>query len=339
MGGATAPAGGRSYTPIPSISAPRSRGLDISTRPGLYTGRMAPSTPDATAPTGPWTSRTLLSWMGDAFRARDLDAPRVLAELLLAHVLECDRMRLYMEADRPASPEERDRLRALVSRALRHEPVQYLVGEAWFFSMPFHVDPRVLIPRPSTATIVEHVLQDARESATPPARIADICTGSGCIATALLKHLPDAHCVAVDISPDALEVAAMNAETHGVRDRLDLRCGDLLEPIEEPVDVLVSNPPYIPDHEWDAVEPNVRDHEPHLALRASPDGLRFVRPLIDGLGTVLKPGGQALIEIAACTADEVVAYAETRPELGGARILKDCDDLPRVLVVHRVMNG
>src|SRR6185295_16304457 len=138
---------------------------------------------------------------------------RLQAELLMAHVLGCERLRLYMDADRPASPLERSALRDLVGRALGHEPVQYLTGEAWFFSLPFKVDRRVLIPRPATETIVEHVLQHARAEAGFGGKtgegvvIADVCTGSGCIAIALLKNLPQARAVATDVSPDALEVA------------------------------------------------------------------------------------------------------------------------------------
>jgi release factor glutamine methyltransferase len=104
--------------------------------------------------TGEWTTRKLLAWMSDAFVKKGIDSPRLCAELLLAHVIGCDRLRLYMDADRPATPLERDTLRDLVARALKHEPVQYLVGEAWFHGLPFHVDRRVLIPRPSSETLI-----------------------------------------------------------------------------------------------------------------------------------------------------------------------------------------
>src|SRR5689334_4295009 len=142
-----------------------------------------------------WTTRTLLSWMQEAFARKELDSPRLMAELLLSHVLGCDRLRLYMDADRPASPLERDRLRELVGRALKNEPVQYLVGEAWFYGLPLHVSPAVLIPRPSTEVIVEQVLLHARAEpgfggkTGEGVRFVDVCTGSGCIAIALLKNL------------------------------------------------------------------------------------------------------------------------------------------------------
>jgi len=189
-------------------------------------------TTDANRIDSAWTTRQLLDWMTRSFESNSLDSPRLCAELLLSHVIGCERLRLYMDADRPATPLERESLRKLVSRALRHEPVQYLVGEAWFFSLPFHVDHRVLIPRPSSETIVEHVLQQIRAEPTlapgGSMTIADVGTGSGSLAVALAKNLPGARVVATDISSEALEVAHDNACRHHVEDRIECACGDLL---------------------------------------------------------------------------------------------------------------
>lgn len=296
------------------------------------------STNQTRAPGGssPWTTRSLLAWMSSAFREKDLDSPRLLAEMLLSHVIGCDRLRLYMEADRPASEDERTRLRSLVARALRHEPVQYLVGEAWFFSLPFHVDPRVLIPRPSTETIAEAVGQSMR-GVEGPIRLADLCTGSGCLAVALAKHVASASIVATDISEDALEVARLNAARHGVSDRIEFRQGNLLEPLEHERDLhcLVANPPYIPDHEWESVEPNVRDHEPELALRAGPDGLDLLIPLLRGASRHLRPGGLLLLEIASCNAERMLDLARSQDDLCDEGILDDFEGLARVLRATR----
>lgn len=302
-----------------------------------------------------WTTRKLLAWMSDAFTKKGLDSPRLLAEMLMAHVVGCDRLKLYTDTDRPASPLERDRLRELVQRAMKHEPVQYLVGHAWFFGLRLKVDRRALIPRPATETIVEHVLQHARASAGRSARgegvlLADICAGSGCIAVALLKHLAGARAVATEISPDAAELARENAVEHGVSDRLDLLVGDLLAPLQShpltrgvgSLDYLVSNPPYIPDDEWAAVEPNVKDHEPHLALRGGADGLDVVRRLLGDLASgghdavqILKPGGLLLIEVADSRASSALRLVSCREELEGAQILKDFEGLPRVIVARK----
>lgn len=308
-----------------------------------------------------WTTRKLLQWMRDAFTKKGLDAPGLSSELLMAHVLGCERLKLYLDVDRPASDEERARLRDLVTRALNHEPVQYLVGTAWFFGLPISVDKRVLIPRPSTETIVEHVLQHARAArgghgasrgADPndtapapstPLLIADICTGSGCIAIALAKRLPGARVVATDLSADALDVARANAEKHAVADRVDLAHGDLLAPVlahpvagkKSSLDYLVSNPPYIPDHEWEAVEPNVKNHEPHAALRGGPDGMEFVSRILADGPALLAPGGQILVEIAACTGPDALALARAHPLLADARIIHDHEGLARVIVATR----
>lgn len=306
-------------------------------------------------PTAPqtWTTRELLGWMTKAFEAKDLDSPRRMAEMLLAHIIGCDRLRLYMDNDRPASPIERETLRDLVRRALDHEPIQYLVGEESFFGMSFHVDKRVLIPRPSTQTLIDEVLNHARKNpddrtlresdAGVGMMIADVCTGSGCIAAALAKNLPGARIIASDLSEDALEVAQINISRHELDERVDLVQGDLLEPIlAHPVagqkgslHYLCSNPPYIPDHEWDAVEPNVKDHEPTMALRAEDEGMQFVKPLIERGPELLSKGGMILIEIAACNAAASLALAEAHPLLTRERISKDSDGLDRVLIAEK----
>ncbi|MFN0010271.1 MAG: N5-glutamine methyltransferase family protein [Phycisphaerales bacterium] len=341
-----------------------------------------------------WTTRSLLAWMTTAFTAKGLDSPRLCAEILLAHVIHHDapdnsvRLRLYTEPDREAAPEELAKLRGLVGRALKHEPVQYLTGQAWFFGLPFFVDPRVLIPRPSSETIVETLLQELRRQRAPsvsegsgfdtqpvaaatadagtaepggtpvpapirpipkrrvdatPVFLADVCTGSGCLGIALAKHLHGARVLMSDISIDALEVAAANAARHNVHERIELLPGDLLAPIgerlpgfaPEGLDALVANPPYIPDHEWEAIEPNVKDHEPHSALRAGRDGMAFVAPLVQHAPGLLRPGGWLLVEIAACTSAAVLEAARGHALLEGARVLKDGDALDRVMVARR----
>lgn len=302
--------------------------------------------PMQSAPTETWTTRKLLAWMSEAFTRNKLDSPRLFAELLLAHVLGCDRLKLYMDADRPASDLERQTLRELVGRALKHEPVQYLVGEAWFYGLPLHVDRRVLVPRPSTETIVEQVLQHARAEPGFGGKtgegvcFADIGTGSGAIALVLLKNMPEARALAADVSPDALEVARRNAQRHGLADRVEFLHGDLLSPLQDhpagrELHYVVSNPPYIPDAEWDAVEPNVKDYEPHAALRGGADGLRFVRPIIEQAPAFIRPRGLLLVEIAAATAPSVLELAKAHPMLEMPRIEQDLDGLPRVLVARR----
>ena len=316
-----------------------------------------------------WTTRELLAWTTQHFQEKAVDSPRVAAEMLLAHVLQTPRLRLYMEPDRPATESERQTFRGLVARAAKHEPVDYLIGKAPFFSLELRVGPDVLVPRPSTETIVEHVLQSlplqatqahASADAPPPdevgneseqqepqasgaiekkprafaGRIADVCTGSGAIAVALAKHLPEARFVATDASEAALAVARQNAADHGVADRIDFRQGHLLEPLgDETFDFLLSNPPYIGDAEWANVPPNVKDHEPTLALRGGTDGLDLLRPLVASAHRHVAPGGQALLEFSSSQADAVLALAADNPAWADATILQDHERLPRVLAV------
>jgi len=298
------------------------------------------------------------------FESRRLDSPRLVAEMLLAHVLGCGRMRLYMEADRPAGAEELAALRALVRRAARQEPVQYLVGEAMFFGREFAITPAVFIPQPCTEEIIATVAgwygrpgakpadaegggseEDAAE-ASP--LIADIGTGSGCIAISLALQIPGARILATDTDPAALEIARANAEHFGVADRIDFAEGSLLEPVEAWLagqagpgvgfDVLCSNPPYIPDHEWEGgqVQEAVRKYVPQRALRGGRDGLDCIRPLIAGAGSLLKVGGHLVLEIAHCQRDAVLDLTERAHNLGRAEVRKDDEGLWRILVAERV---
>jgi release factor glutamine methyltransferase len=285
-----------------------------------------------------WTTRRLLDWTAGYLEKKGVDFPRLSAEMLMGHVLEIPRIKLYMDLDRPALPLELAAFRELVERAAQHEPVQYLVGQAHFFSLTFKVDKRVLIPRPSTETLVEHIIQHAR--LTPgfaqPA-IADVCTGSGCIAVALAKNIPGARVIATDIRPEALEVAKENAERNKVADRIEFRLGNLLEPLgTDHFAFIVSNPPYIPDHEWEAVERNVKEYEPTHALRGGKDGLEFLRPLIAEAPTHLTTPGQIVLEIGASEKDAVLKLAGESTLLSNARVLADHEGYPRMLIADRV---
>lgn len=306
----------------------------------------APTQPTPT--TDAWTTRRLLAWMTDAFTRQQLDSPRLSAEILLSHTLRCERLKLYLDPDRPCDGAELARLRSLVGRALKHEPVQYLTGEAWFFGLPLNADARALIPRPCTEAIVEHVLQTLRtHTGDQPPLVSDVCTGSGCIAVAIARRAPAVRLLASDVSADALALAADNAARHGVADRVTLLQGDLLEPVRVHlaalgeagqamlVDHVVANPPYIPDHEWPDVPPNVRRHEPELALRAPPDGMGLIKRLIDDAPPLLRPGGTLMIEIAACNAAAVAALAAASPLLIEQKIVKDLEGLDRFLLARR----
>lgn len=279
----------------------------------------------------------MLNWTTQYFEDKGIENARLSAEMLLAHVLGEQRIRLYMDMDRPASELERAAFRELVERAAAHEPIDYLVEQTPFYSMMLKVSPAVLVPRPSTETLIDQVLRHAR--VTPgfhEPTIVDIGTGSGAIAIALARHFKNSHIIATDISEDALAVAKENAAIQKVSQRIDFRQGDLYEPVKgERFHYVLSNPPYISDEEWESVEPNVKDYEPHHALRGGVDGLDIIRRLIAGSVDHLEEPGQLVIEFAASQKKAVLALANEADHLTNAHILADHEHLPRMLVADR----
>ena len=273
-----------------------------------------------------WTTRALLEWVNDRFEKHNIDSPRLIAEMLLSHVLGGPRIDLYANVDRIASEDELETLRSFVQRTLQHEPVQYIVGKVWFFGAEFNVNASTLIPRTCTETIVEQAVRHC-ELGDPAHthRIADIGTGSGCIAITIANSLPNCTIVATDISKDAIELARENAALHGVDDQISFSCGNCTTPLTslEPFDVICSNPPYIPDHEFSGLDPNVREWEPHIALSGGEDGLDVIRPIIESAPNYMAEGGLLLLEIATSNKDQVLKLAQSCSMLTDAMILKD----------------
>jgi release factor glutamine methyltransferase len=248
-----------------------------------------------------WTVARLLSWTRDYLQRSGVESPRLCADILLAHAMECDRIRLYTRyEERPDEP-VLARFRTLVKEAAGGRPIAYLTGTKEFFSLPFEVSPDVLIPRPETEILVERTIDLVRKSADLRS-ILDLGTGSGCIAISLARHLPGARLYASDISQAALAVARRNAERHAVAERIELRCGDLLAPWTRPdahgppFDVIVCNPPYVATA-GAPVAKNVRDFEPQVALFAGPEGLDVIRRVVCETLAALRAGGHLLMEI------------------------------------------
>jgi release factor glutamine methyltransferase len=284
-----------------------------------------------------WTTRKLLDWLRVALKDKGIDDARLCAELLVAHVIGCERLRLYMEADRPATPEELTRLRDLAKRALNHEPVQYLVGEWSFYGITLNTDKRALIPRPESQTLVDEAVAAIKTIVDRAPLVADVCTGSGCIAIAIASQAPTATVHACDVDASALALAAENIERTKLADRVTTFEGDLLAalPNGEPCDAIVANPPYIPDDEWDAVAPNVKGHEPTHALRGGADGLDLVRPLIAQAADRLRPGGLLAIEVASSRTREALAVLAADGRYTGERVVRDFAGRPRVIAATR----
>ncbi|HEV8573178.1 MAG TPA: peptide chain release factor N(5)-glutamine methyltransferase [Dehalococcoidia bacterium] len=259
----------------------------------------------------------------------DLDA-----ELLLRHALILDRTRLYNRLNEELSTEQEQRFRDLVTRRITHEPTSYILGHKEFFGLDFEVTPAALIPRPETETLVEHAIAFARTRPPGPVTIADIGTGCGAIAVSLARALPHAQIVAVDISPEAVTLAKRNAGRHAVSNRIQFREGDLLQPIDNPVDVIVANLPYVPTNAWAALPPEIRDHEPRVALDGGRTGLDAIRRLLRQAPAHLAPNGSLFLEIGADQGAKTSAMAREAFPGTPIDIRRDLAGRDRALVVR-----
>ena len=288
----------------------------------------------------PWTVARLLTWTKDFLEQRRIESPRLCAEILLAHVLKCERLRLFTQYERVPEADLLAAFRNAVKEAATGRPIAYIVGRKDFFSMTFEVSPAVLIPRPETELLVERVIAAARaRSAAEPPAILDIGCGSGCIAIAIARHLPTATVAACDVSPEALAIARRNAELHAVASRIDFRLGDVYAPWRAEnaaaprFDFIVSNPPYIGTSAADRVAASVIRFEPHAALFAGHDGTEILRRIVDGAAEFLKPGGELFLEVGEDQAGQVQAWFDRSAWPETARI-KDHGGLERVVTAR-----
>lgn len=256
-----------------------------------------------------WTVLELLRWTTDYFQRHGIEGARLDAEVLLAHALESERLRLYIDYEKPVLPDERERFRSLVQRRARERvPVSLLLGVREFWSLSFRVTSDVLTPRPETETLVEALLAKLPDR-EDRSRILDLGTGSGAIALSIASERPQADVTATDISEAALQIAAENADrlqaSLQARERVRLLAGDLFEPVAgERFDLIVSNPPYVARRDEGTLPPEL-GHEPELALFGGVDGLEVIRRLVAEAGDHLSPGGWLGIELAPEQAEAV----------------------------------
>ncbi len=271
-----------------------------------------------------WTVRDVVAWMTDDLKKRGIDGARLDAELIVAQALCIDRVKVIVEGQRLLEPQQLETIRALFKRRRAFEPVAYLRGFREFYGRPFRVDPRVLVPRPDTEILVQTAL-DRLRTHDLGARVLDLCTGSGCVAITLKLERPTMTVDATDLSGDAVAVARDNAQRMGAVWNVRFASGDLFAPLGAPrrvYDLVVANPPYIASAEIPSLQPDIRDHEPHLALDGGRDGLDLVRRIVAAAPGWLRPGGALAMEIGAGQAPEVARIYE---EGGFSDVRRDQD--------------
>lgn len=278
-----------------------------------------------------WTIAAILTWTKQYFSEKGVDNPRLDAEVLLSHVLGKDRLYLYVNFDQPLSPTELEAFRAAVKQRAMRMPVAYITGSKEFMGLDFSVSPAVLIPRPDTEILVEAALTRLSKIEYP--QVLDIGTGSGAIIISVLSNLPSTQGTAVDISKEALAVAADNAKRNGVTSRLNLQQGDLFSPVQgQRFDAILSNPPYIPVADIEGLEPEVR-REPSLALAGGKDGLDYYRRIVKEGPEYLKQGGFIALEVGAGQAEAVARLADEQGRMTAVDIIKDYSGIDRVVVL------
>jgi release factor glutamine methyltransferase len=288
-----------------------------------------------------WTIGELLKVSADYLKQKGIDAPRLSAEILLAYQLHLTRVQLYLQYDRPLSEPEVEGYRALVRRRLSREPVQYITGTQEFWSMEFMVDPSVLIPRPETEVLVEQAVllgkeyPDLQEEGV---NFLDLGTGCGALAVALASEFHKALICATDLSEEALRVARGNAERLGVKDRIEFKCGDLFAPFAGKgtrFDMIVSNPPYIAEEAFEALTPEVRDHEPKSALDGREQGMYYIDRILKEAAGYLVPGGWILMEMDPEQTSKAIRILEETGRFTEHRRIQDYSHRHRMVMARK----
>jgi release factor glutamine methyltransferase len=273
-----------------------------------------------------WTLLKVLAWTREYLAEKGVENARLEAEWLLCATLALDRVGLYLNFDKPLSDTELALFRGKVARRARREPLQYILGTQEFMGLEFDVTPAVLIPRLDTEVLVEEALK----LAAPSGRILDIGVGSGCIAVALARSLPQAEVCGVEKSSESISLAARNAEKHGVT--VTLFEGSLFEPFAgQRFNLIVSNPPYIPTADLEYLQPEVREFEPRGALDGGVDGLDFYRLIIPAACDHLATGGWLLFEIGIGQAEQVLEMFKKTGSFGELFTTKDHAGIERVV--------
>lgn len=273
----------------------------------------------------------LINLSTDYLKNKGIDSPRINAELLLAKVLSCKRLDLYLSFDRPLIENELTIYRDFIKRRSKNEPLQYIVGSVEFYGLEFIVNPSVLIPRQETEILVETIIN--ANKGRDNSKILDVGTGSGIIAICLAKHLDQAHIFAIDSSADALTVAKENAIANGVEDKIDFIHYDINTDgmnLVSDFDIVVSNPPYISNEEFPKLQPELRIYEPRIALTDDSDGLSFFKTITKKANNFLKNRGKIYFEVGQGQYSQVVDILKLE-NFSNINIYKDYLNIERVV--------
>ena len=279
--------------------------------------------------------RTVIQDTHQKLEAAGIPDARLEAEVLVMNVMRMARQNIFGEQDTEVSEEQQAALDELLERRYNREPLAYLLGQREFYGINVMLTPAVLIPRPETEGLVEHALFMALMGMeSTDLIIADVGTGSGAIAINLAIHLPAAKIFAVDVADEVLDVAAFNIRAHGVSERVTLGIGDLLEPVPEPIDLIVANLPYIPTDRISTLQPEIRQ-EPALALDGGPDGLDLIRRLLTQAESKLKDSGIILLEMEPDQIPVVQELAIQHFPEGSTSVEEDLAGMDRILTIYR----
>jgi len=286
-----------------------------------------------------WTPLELIRVSAEYLADHDVPNARLDAELLLAEVLQLDRLQLYLQHERPLVPIELDRYRKLIRRRAQREPLQLLVGKVQIHDLEFEVRPGVFIPRHETEVLIESVRGLNFGEAGGPRRILEVGMGSGCVGVSLLAQWPRAELLGFEISAPAVELSLANSQRHGVAEALHLVHGDAFAPSSQEhwhdLDLVVSNPPYVAEDEREQLEPEVRDHDPQAALYSGPEGLDDIVRLIEHAARALRPGGWLAFEHGADQQGRIRALFAGNDWAEISCVL-DLAERPRVTLARRV---
>ena len=282
-------------------------------------------------PCEPWTIKKILDWTTEHFKKHRIEDPHLEAEILLAHALKSERIKLYIDFEKEPDKMGLEVFKGYIARRIKREPTAYITGHKYFMSLDLKVTPDVLIPRPETELLIENAVELSRAFDQKISAL-DIGTGSGAIAVSLAKFIDNIEVYATDSSKKALDVALENAKKHKVEGKIKFFEADLFPKDGQKFDIIISNPPYIKTSDISGLQPEVKDFEPTTALDGGADGLEYYRRIIHAAGNYLKEGGFLLLEIGADQSIPVTGIINEKLRSKNVLMKKDIRGLDRVVI-------